>query len=118
MRRLLATVLLWAAMVSCALAQSSNFNPAYPPRAVAVVGVNSGADTTTLAASLPASPGTTTYICGFTVSGNGATAAAGTAVTVATLASGVTATYQYGFVTGGGLAKPVLATLYVSCGPA
>jgi len=117
-KRLIAAALLWAAMVSCALAQTSGFNPSYPPRASAVTAVNSAADTTTLAAALPAATGQWTYICGFTVSGLGATTGVGTPVTVATLVGGNTATYEYSFVTGATLANPVLSINYTPCIPA
>jgi hypothetical protein len=119
MQRLLAAVLIWAAMVSCALAQSSGFNPAYPPRATAVAAVSSGADTTTASASIPAAPGQTSYVCGFTVSGLGATAGTNVTVTVGPLATaGSNFSYPYVFAAGATLLNTMLAVSYLPCIPA
>lgn len=78
--------LLWA---SAALGQA---NTGYPPGAVPRAAVATGT-TGSVAASLPGIAGLTTYICGFQVSSTGGTATSGP-LTVATLAGGVTLTYQ------------------------
>lgn len=86
-----------------------------------VVGIFSGANTTTAVATLPAAAagsGKTTYICSLQISGLGATAASGQPVTVATLTGGITATYYYGFVAGAALSNPPLIVGYSPCIPA
>jgi len=57
----------------------------------------SGADTTTATATLPAAAGKLTYICGFNISGLGATAATTVSPTIATLAGGNTFTLSGGY---------------------
>src|SRR5260221_5973037 len=92
-----------------ARAQSSGFNPQYPPRATAVAAVSSGADTTTATATIPAAPGQTSYVCGFTVSGLGATAATTVTVTVGTLpTAGTSFSYPYTFALGAGVTNTML----------
>jgi hypothetical protein len=116
-------ILLAAAFVLAALpawAQSSSqFNPSYPPRATAVAGVSSGADTTTATATIPASPGQTSYVCGFTVSGLGATGTANVTVTVGPLATaGSNFSYPYVFAAGATVLNTMLAISYWPCIPA
>jgi hypothetical protein len=87
------------------------------PGASTVVGSTTGANTTTQVATLAGAAAKTTYICGFTVSGNGATAAAGTNVAVTGVVGGVTLNYQYGFVAGAGLPNPPLIVAFNPCMP-
>lgn len=120
LKRLLAAALFWAAMASCALAQSSSqFNPQYPPRATAIVGVATGADTASATATIPAAQGQTSYVCGFTVSGLGATGLTNVTVTVGPLATaGSNFSYPYQFVAGATLINTMLQVSYQPCIPA
>jgi hypothetical protein len=120
-KRVLAAALFWAAMASCALAQSSSqWNPAYPPRATAVVGVTNGADTTSATATIPAAPGQTSYICGLTVNGLGATGAANVVVTVGPLATaGGNISFPYAYALGATVTNTVtVQATFVPCLPA
>lgn len=60
----------------------------------------SGADTTTATATLPASAGKVTFICGFTVGGLGATALANGVATVTGLLGAATLNYTYSMPAG------------------
>jgi hypothetical protein len=76
---------------------------------VNVNGTFSGADTTTAAATLAGVSGKTTYICGFQVSGLGATAATFVNIAVASVVGGNTLNFAYTFPAGVTvIATPVL----------
>jgi hypothetical protein len=93
-------------------------NSTYPNQSIAVVGTFSGADTSSAVATLTGTPGRTTYICGFAVSGLGLTTGAAVNVAVATLVGGATANYQYVFPTGATTATTPLLFTYTPCVPA
>ncbi len=90
----------------------------YPAGATPIGGAFSGADTTTQAATLALASGKTTYICGFTVSGLGATGATTVAVTVATLVGSTTLTYSYVFPAGATVVATSIGKEYSPCIPA
>jgi hypothetical protein len=117
MRKLFAAAAVLAALISCALAQSSGFNPAYPPRAVAISAASGNVAAATATATLAASPGTTTYICGFSATGGGSTAAAVVNLTVTNVVTG-TLTYTFGANTGAGVPTAPLVVPFVPCVPA
>lgn len=106
------------AFSSVALGQSSNVNSTYPPGAIAVTGAFSGADTASASASLAASPGRTTYVCGVKVSGLGATALTNVIATVATVAGGNTLSYQYSMPAGATVVATPVDIAYTPCIPA
>jgi len=105
-------------MISCALAQSSGFNPSYPPRATAITASSSGADTSSASVSLAASPGQTTYICSFSVGGLGATAIGNVVVTVGALAGNVSVNYTYSMPAGATVPATPLNVAFTPCMPA
>jgi hypothetical protein len=76
-----------------------------------------GANTTSQAVSIAGKPGRTAYICSLRVSGLGATAAKSVAVTVATLASSPTLTYQYNYPAGAKTIAPPLEKSFSPCLP-
>ena len=119
MQRLLAAALIWAAMVSCALAQGLGVggNSTYPSGAIPLSASSGNVAAATATATLPASPGRTTYICGFTVTAGGSTAAATVNVTV-TNTPGGTLTYNFSTSTGVDAPSPALVEDYVPCLPA
>lgn len=71
-----------------------------PVGATIVLGAFSGADTTSQAATLAANATKTTFICGFTVTGLGATALTNVIVAVASLTGATTLSYQYSMPAG------------------
>jgi hypothetical protein len=86
-----------------------------PSGAIPVTGTFSGADTTTQAVTLAGTAGKTTYICSFSVSGLGATAATSVTVTVATLAGASTLSYSYFYQAGATVANTPLSVNYTPC---
>jgi hypothetical protein len=62
------------------------------------MGVFAGANTSSASATLPAAVGKTTFVCGFTISGLGATSATPVVATIANLVGGVTASITYVYV--------------------
>jgi hypothetical protein len=90
----------------------------FPFGATPVGNAFSGADTATAAATLPAAAGKFTYICGFTVSGLGATSATPVSVSVATLTGSVTPNYSYVFAAGAAVLNTFLNVTYSPCVPA
>lgn len=64
---------------------------------ISVTATFSGADTSSAAATLPAAAGKFTYICGFNVSGLGATGATIVSPTVGTVSPGNTLTFSGGY---------------------
>jgi hypothetical protein len=140
MSKLLSAVLLWAAMVSCALAQDHFTapgnqtvpgsvgmclnaagqavvcNPTNP--GTGVTGSFAGADTTTAAATLAGAAGKTTYVCGFSINGLGATAATTVNVTVGTLIGGNSANFVYIFALGATVQNTPLVQNFSPCIPA
>jgi len=87
-----------------------------------VTGVFSGADTSSQAVTLAGVANKTTYICGFTISGLGATSATAVTATIATLAkgdgTGVTWSYSYVFASGATAISQPLAVQFSMCIPA
>lgn len=117
MKRLAIALCALIAATAAALAQMNNST--YPAGAI---GVTSSATGTTgaVVATLPASPGRTTYICGFTFVGTNATAAnPATSVVVSGTISG---SLNYGYPTlaaGAAVApQPPLAITMAPCTPA
>jgi hypothetical protein len=66
--------------------------------ATPVMAVFSGANTTSATAVLPAAVGKLTYVCGFTISGLGATSATPVVATLGTMVGGLTASITYVYV--------------------
>lgn len=90
----------------------------FPNGATSVTGVFSGADTTTAAASLAATPNVFNFVCDVSVTGLGATAINNALVTLAGLAGGNTLTYQYSMPAGATVpATPIILT-FSPCKPA
>jgi len=87
-----------------------------------VTGVFSGADTSSQAVTLTGATNKTTYICGFTISGLGATSATAVVATVASLAkgdgTGVTWSYTYVFASGATTVSQPLVVQFSMCIPA
>lgn len=96
----------------------SNTNSTYPAGAIAVIGSSSGANTTSALATLTGTPGRTTYICGFAVSGLGLTTGAAVNIGVATVAGGLTMNYQYVYPTGATVATTPVSFTFSPCVPA
>jgi hypothetical protein len=71
----------------------------------------------TATATLPATPGRYTYICGFSITSSGSTAAAVVAATVTSVVGG-TMTYTYTSVAGATLANTPLIVAFTPCLPA
>jgi hypothetical protein len=73
----------------------------YPAGSIPLASATSGADTSTLSATLGSDPGRLTYVCGWAVSGLGATAATNVVVTVGNIFPGgggnTTLVYEYAF---------------------
>jgi hypothetical protein len=88
---------------------------ALPTGATPITGTFSGADTTTAAATLAGVASKTTYICSFTVTGLGATAATPVTVTVATLIGSTTLSYTYFFPAGAAVPSQPLVINYSPC---
>ena len=86
--------------------------------AVPVVGVFAGANTAGATATLPAAVGKTTYVCGFTIAGLGATAATTVVATIATLVGGVTASISYVYPIGAAVASTPINIQLTLCMPA
>jgi hypothetical protein len=91
----------------------------YPPGSTPISAVFSGADTTTANAALAAGgAGIFTYVCGFSITGLGATAATPVSPTVATVANGKTLTYSYLFALGATAQNTPVSFTYAPCLPA
>src|SRR5215831_15496110 len=100
-----------------ALAQSVPRDPVAGNAAgTPIVGVFSGADTSSAAATLTGVAGKTTYICGFSVSGLGATSATNVTATVATV-GGVTMSFTYAFANGATALSTTLLIYFPMCLP-
>lgn len=93
-------------------------NPTYPPGAIAVIDSTSTADTASQTATLPASPSRLTHICGWTVTGLGATALSNVVVTVATLQGNKTLNYAYAMPVGATVIAAPVGDNYTPCLPA
>jgi hypothetical protein len=117
MRRIwLAVFLLWC---SPSYAQQIPRDPtAGNVAGIPVAAVFSGADTTTQNVALAGIANKTTYICGLSVSGLGATGLTIISVTVASLAPGVTMTFQYVMPAGATIQTTPLAVNFAMCLPA
>lgn len=81
-----------------------------------IVGVFSGADTSSATATLTGVANKVTYICGFSVSGLGATSATNVTVTVATVAGG-TLSFSYAFASGATALSTTLLIFFPMCLP-
>jgi hypothetical protein len=66
----------------------------------------------------PPSSNRLTYVCGFEVSGTGATAATAAAVTLGALVGNITSNYTYGYALGAGVGNIPLAVSFNPCVPA
>lgn len=93
----------------------------YPLNSNPVVVSNTGADTASLTAVLPATPGKTNFICGFSISGLGATAIGNVVATIGSLGSPNTAaalSFQYSMPVGATVpAVPVIVFFPPPCIP-
>ena len=85
---------------------------------VPVVGVFSGANTASASATLPAAVGKLTYVCGFTISGLGATGLTTVVATIATLTGGVTSSISYVYPAGATVATTPIIIQLALCIPA
>src|SRR6185437_10148996 len=83
----------------------------YPGGKNAAAGSSGDVAAATASASLPATPGVTNYIGGFSVHGSGATAAAVVQVTVSGIVGG-THTYSYAAVAGAALINQPLDIIF------
>jgi hypothetical protein len=83
-----------------------------------VAAVFTGADTTTQNVALAGVANKTTYICGISVTGLGATGLTAISVTVASIAPGVTLTFQYVMPAGATVQSTPLAVNFSMCLPA
>jgi hypothetical protein len=92
-------------------------NAAVACQGAAVTATFSGADTSSAVATLPAAAGATTYICGFTISGLGATSATNVIGTIASLTGG-TASHEYSFPLGATVASSPVTVRFTPCIPA
>lgn len=90
---------------------------AYPSGATPITATFSGADTSSSAATLAAAAGKTTYICGFTVSGLGATALTNVTVAVTGLTGAGTLNYTYSMPAGATVAATPLNVPLSPCVP-
>jgi hypothetical protein len=86
--------------------------------AVPVLGVFSGANTASATAILPAAIGKTTYVCGLTISGLGATALTPVVATIATLVGGLTSSISYVYPAGATVAATPIIIQLALCIPA
>jgi hypothetical protein len=87
-----------AKAVPCSTPTAGAGNAGYPPGSTPISAVFSGADTTTATATLTGAAGQFTYICGFTLSGQGATAATTVSPAVTGLTNTLTVTGGFTFV--------------------
>jgi hypothetical protein len=112
--RLLALLVLLAMLGTPLYAQS---NAQYPAGAIPIAASSGNVAAATATATLAATPGRTTYICGFTVTAGGSTAAATVNVTV-TNTTGGTLTYNYSTSTGVDAPSAPLPVVFSPCVPA
>ena len=97
--------------------QLGGSSTAFNPRTT-VGNAFSGADTTSQAATLALAAGKTTYICGWTVSGLGATGATTVQIVVATLVGSSSPNYSYVFPAGATVVATSAGATYSPCIPA
>jgi hypothetical protein len=112
MRRTLFGLLASACLIGGASGQPFT---GYPAGATPLTAAFTGADTTTAAATLPAAVGQRTYVCGYSISGAGATAA----TPVNAVLSGLTTSlqYVYTYIAGATLANQTLQGTFLPCVP-
>lgn len=116
--RIFLAAIIWLAALASAFAQTGvGGNSTYPPGAIALSASSGNVAAATATATLAATPGRTTYICGFTVTAGGSTAAATVNVTV-TNTPGGTLTYNYSTSTGVDAPSAPLPVVYSPCVPA
>ena len=118
-----AAVVLYAlVMASMALHQPVFAQPyprdAYGNVATPVVASFSGADVGGQTVTLPAAVGKTTYICGVSATGLGATGAATVLITISPLVGNVTFNFQYQMPSGNSSAAPATSGSFSPCIPA
>ena len=107
-----------AALVAPAGAQQIPSRPT-TTQGVGSVGIFSGADTSSQNVTVgPGASGTLAYICGFTVSGLGATSGTNVSVTVGALVGNKTLTYSYSFAAGAAVLSTALIVNFAMCIPA
>lgn len=92
-------IALIAIVLATAAAFAQTNNSTYPAGAIAVANSSGNVAAAVATATLPAAQARTTYICGFTVTSGGSTAAATVNVTVTNTIGG-TLTYSYSTSTG------------------
>jgi hypothetical protein len=124
MDSLLKLAILALAIIGGAIvASQAQMIPYLPPttQGTPVMGVASGADTSTLSTTLPAATagsGKFTYICGVTISGLGATGLTTVVATIATLTGNKTASMTYIFPAGATVATTPINIQFSMCVPA
>jgi hypothetical protein len=89
----------------------------YPAGSIPLVAVVSSADTTSSVATLSAITGRLTYVCGFSVSGLGATALTNVVVTAASVVGNVSPSYAYSFPLGATLPAVPIGNSFTPCLP-
>jgi hypothetical protein len=92
-------------------------NAGYPPGSTPLAAAFSGADTTTQAALITAPANQFPYVCGFEVSGLGATGLTQVApsLTQVSVTGALTFTFEYTFVAGAGLPNTPLQRTFTPC---
>jgi hypothetical protein len=124
MRKVVLAIGVLFASVAYALAQAPSpgaSGPAtgtgYPAGSIPLVAVVSSADTTSSVATLSAITGRLTYICGFSVSGLGATALTNVVITAASVVGNVAPSYAYSFPAGATVVAAPIGNAFAPCLP-
>lgn len=117
LRKIAAAALLSSALCAVAPAQEISFRSVYPAGAIPVNGASGNVANASAAASLPATAGATNYVCGFSITSSGSTAAAVVSPTLAGVVNGPL-TFTYASVAGATLSNQPVLIDWAHCIPA